>query len=231
MVTNEARAMGTGHWPTESEPVWVLKHEPTAAQVADAAKVASSKLHGGHGLDFGHRHAGVTGSGWNWWLLLNKRVGWLSKYFQHEHASSGFNPDEGRFVGESKDDFTLPGRWERPIMKAQGERALRRFIDGMDATNSERASHFHTVSPVVTAVQHGDLPAAIHAALAIGLNTDEKGRLIKLLEDEMVYWPDFQRTGSTSADRTIAHHVPKVTSSLTVSQTIGSVSISGASNG
>ena len=224
-MTDEVRATGTGHWPQADDPVWVLVHEPTAAQVADAVKVAGHKLHRGVGVhvrDYKREHVG--GSGWHWWLLLNKRVSWFVKDTAAYHADE-FSPDEGRKISPGKHEYTRPGRWERPFMKAQGERALHRFIDSMDATNAERAVMLHNITPVVTAVQHGDLPAAVHAAQGAGLNTDAKGDLIAFLEDELIYWPDFQRDKSTSKDRTIPHHVPGGTTSVTVSQTIGSVSV------
>ena len=229
-MTDEVRAMGTGHWPQSDDPVWVLVHEPTAAQVADAVKVAGHKIHMGVGVavrDYKRTH--VSGDGWHWWLLLNKRVSWFRRDTAAYHADE-FNPDEGRRISPGKHHYTRPGRWERPFMKAQGERALHKFIDGMDATNAERAVYLHAIVPVITAVQYGDLPAAIHSAQGAGLNTDLKGDLIAFLEDELIWWPDFQRDKSTSKDRTIPHHVPgdntnSGTTSVTVSQTIGSVSV------
>ena len=206
-MADEVSAMGTGHWATADEPLWYLVHEPTAAQVADAVKVADHKVH--RGIDTFAPYPGPLQyyGGWHWWLLVNKRLRWTGEHSEHKHASV-FNPDAGRKISPGKHHYTRPGALERPQMKQQGERALHKFIDGLDATNAERAAILHNVAPVAMAVEYGDLPAAVHAALGAGLNSDLKGDLVGLLEDEMIYWPDFQRPGSTSADRTIAHHVP-----------------------
>ena len=232
---SEVRAMGTGHMPQADDPVWVLVREPTAAQVADAVDVAQHKVHSGVGTGAPYREGGMDfhggfGTGWNWWLKMNGPAPWLTIYTSHIHADV-FNPDEGRVISEGKHDYMLPGKWERLFMKAQGERALHKFIDGMDATNAERASQFAAIRDVLSAIEYGDLPAAIHAALSVALPGDGKDRLVELLEAEMIYWPDFQRTGSTSADRTIAHHIPAGPTNSGTSITIsGSGTISGTSS-
>ena len=225
-----ARVTGTGHLPRADDPSWFLVNEPTAAQVADAIAVADHKVHGG--MNAGSYRA-ISGyaphirPGWNWWLKLNKPVDWIHDRTPNLHADE-FNPDEGRQIVAGKDLHTLPGRWERIAMAEQGDRALHKFIDGMDATNSERAAYIVNISAVIHAVAYGDLPAAIQIALHTGLPDFHRNRLVRLLEDEMVWWPDFQRADSTSKERTIAHWVPtRPNTSITISATEGGITIGG----
>ena len=180
----------SGHAARPDNPLWFRVPVPTQAQV-DAAVKVGLKVHSG----------GV----WHWWLKFDKDVSHLG--IDQEARISDMSVDD-RVIKAGKEDHFKPALLERERMKTQGERALHKFVDGMDATNAERASQFAAIRDVLAAVEYGDLPAAIQAALSVALPGDGKDRLVELLEDEMIYWPDYQRTGSTSADRTIAHHIP-----------------------
>ena len=214
---------GSGHQVSSAEPGWTPLHEPTYRQLQEPGilEVAAHRIHGDV-LNNGTIYPIPSGSiyvqsGWSWWVKVDRTMSWMHRY-SPVAAASAFDPDEGRVIkGDSKEEHTIPGRWERVFMSLQGKAALHQFIDKMDATNSERAAYFANVSAVAAAVEYGDLPAAIRSALAAGLPNLQRDRLVGLLENYMIYWPDFQRRGSTSADRTIAHHRPSVGSSLTIS--------------
>ena len=206
----------SGYLPTTDRPRWFLVQEPTKPQV-DAAAEVGMKIH----------HGGENGK-WFWWLKYDRDVSHLG-IDQYAHSRSMSVADRVIKPG-SKDDHANPSRVERDAMWAQGREALGKFIDQMDGTNRERAVLLHNIAPVIVAIEQGDLPAAIQAALGVGINKDVKDRLIGLLEDEMIYWPDFQRRDSTSADRTIPHHVPAEPSNSGTSLTIsGSGTTSGTS--
>lgn len=244
-MENGATATYSGIGISVATPVWTLVHEPTRAQLGETIEVAASKLHGGIGFranfNGGRAYPNKYKSGWAWWVKIDRLASWMDHHTFRIEAS-GFDPDEGRRIDPDAKDFTArPGRWERNLMQVQGERALRKFVDGLDGSNRERAAAVTYITDVAAAVGVGDLPAAILLALTTGLSDYHSDRLVGLLEDEMIYWPDFQRKGSTSADRTIAHHVPAgetnsgtsltISGSGTNSGTLGSVSIIGGATG
>ena len=226
-MQGEAISMSSGHTPTSEDPIWVLVHEPTYRQLHDPGviEVAGHKIHGGIGLLDSYPKS-LRGPGWNWWLKMDRFTSWFVRG-EPGTAYIGFDPDEGRRIDKlAKDETARPGRWERGIMKDQGERALHAFINSLDGSNLERAAYIASIAPVSIAVGYGDLPAAIRIALTTGLPDLYRARLVHLLEEEMIYWPDFQRKDSTTAKSTIQHHLPSVGSSLTIS---GSGTTSGTS--
>lgn len=235
-----AIATSSGHEISAAAPAWVPVMNPTKTYVDEALEVADFKLHNGTGFECNFNNGVVhpvqrRDDSWTWWLKMERMGSWMSRY-DYRYDASKFNPDEGRVIeSDAKELYTVPGRWERPVMKAQGERAMHRFIDGMDYSNAERASQFAAIRTVMAAVEYGDLPAAIQAATSVALPGQGRNRLMGLLEDEMIYWPDFQRKDSTSADRTVPHHVPAPSNSGTSITIVGSgttsVTISGTAVG
>ena len=208
-----ATGTSSGHEISVATPAWVPVMNPTKAQIGEALKVADFKFHDHIGFNIningGRAYPVSRGSGsWLWWLKMDRLGSWMDRFGSRYDAAT-FDPDEGRRIDADAKDFTArPGRWERNLMQVQGERALRKFVDGLDGSNKERANAIASVADVSAAVGVGDLPAAVLLALTTGLSDHHRDRLVGLLEDEMIWWPDFQREGSTSADRTIAHHVP-----------------------
>ena len=227
----EARVTGTGHLPKADDPVWFRVAEPTAAQVADAIAVADSKVHGGIGfsLDYATGKVSPSSNGvrkWLWWLKLDKPVSWIHDRTPNLHADE-FDPDAGRHVKADSNE-RLPGAYERPFMKAQGERALHKFVDEATAPDRNRAEYYEDITGVRCAIEYGDLPAAVQAALTCSLRADIRSRLVELLEDELIWWPDFQRPESTSSARTVAPHIPAApNTSITISATEGGITIGG----
>lgn len=235
-MENGATATYSGIEISTSAPAWVFRSDPTQAEIDEAVAVADLKIHAGLGFwtsfNGGRAYPAPGRTGWVWALKLDRVPSWIMHYDPRLPAST-FNPDEGRLIDkQAKGKTARPGRWERCLMQLQGERALHKFIDGVDGDNNERASVIAATDAVSAAIALGDLPAAVLLALTAGLPDYQSDRLIGLLEDEMIYWPDFQREGSTSKSRTIAHHVPaKLTNSGTSLTISASVTTSGGATG
>ena len=205
---------GSGHEVTSAAPAWTPLHEPTYKQLREPGvlEVAAHRIHGDvipRGVVYPIPGGSIyVKSGWHWWIKVDRRTSWMHRY-SPVAAASKFDPDEGRrIVREAKDDTARPGTWERVFMHLQGKAALHAFFRSLEATNAERAAYTANVAPLAVAVEYGDLPAAIQLALTAGLPNLLRDRLVHLLEEGMIYWPDFQRKESTTKNSTIAPHLP-----------------------
>ena len=201
-MDNVVTVMGTGHGITPEKPVWLHVDNPTAAQVAEAIKVAETKIYNR-----------VTKK-WQWSLLYDHVPSWADQWhYRHTHPED-FKTDEGRHVVKKtadqkpEHDHARPGKGERSYMRDEGRKIIHDFMEGMEGNDLMRARDIQSIAGVINAVEYGDLPAAVNIALTCGLPKSERDRLVRMFDEELKHWPDFQRTKSTTEDETIPHHVP-----------------------
>ena len=203
-LQDDGASTTSGSGATPDDPVWFLITEPTQEQV-NATKT-------------GHKTFNKRLRKWQWWLQATSDVSHIEGFNSGGHFYIG-----DRYFEHGKDKkHGIPSVHERKEMREAGVIAVDNFFTSLTIGDEgervqARSEVWSRIEPILSIIQTGDLPAAIAMAKNLDISANagpgnisynQKQRFIRALEDEMIYFPDYQDENSTSKDRTIQHHTP-----------------------
>ena len=192
----------SGQHATTDRPIWFPMLEPTQEQINASAEI-------------GHRYFHRRLRKWYVWLKITS-----NQY--HLGFTSGGRDDIDMSETGKDVKHKIPSIHERAEMREAGVKAIDNFMSsltfGDDGKYIEaRADVWLRIEPILSVIRTGDMPAAIVIAKNLDISAsagqgdiayNQKQRLIEALEEEMIYFPDYQAADSKSADRTIKHYTP-----------------------
>ena len=168
----------TGQWANQGSkdnPVWYRVLEPTKAQVNAALKV-------------GHKEYDLRLNKWAWRLLLDFHHDWSNA---SSHGVYNYLRDYS--VPDFNAKYLKPNRFERDLLRERGTAIFDQWLDDFDTEAENRAWVWTHVSACKSALDHGDLPAAIEALILTspqgGLTYSLKRQLIASLDGVLIHFP------------------------------------------